>query len=29
MATLPAVHNRHRKVFIFLGVRTEMLLASA
>jgi hypothetical protein len=29
MATLPAIHNRHRKFFIFLGVRTEMLLASA
>jgi hypothetical protein len=29
MATLPAIHNRHRKVFIFLGARTEMLLASA
>ena len=29
MATLPAIHNRHRKVFIFLRVRKEMLLASA
>ena len=29
MATLPAVYNRHPKVFMFLGVRMKILLASA